>query len=133
YIAFDVFVLLRKNASESYTPKQLELAEARFHKWDESDLKSVTNTILAGLPGSEETYTLQDFSNKLAEYNEISESKLQENLLLFLQEIVPVAEKNGVYLTIHPDDPPFSLFGLPRIVSNYEHLSKLFGEISSNH
>ncbi|TNE73952.1 mannonate dehydratase [bacterium] len=133
YIAFDVFVLMRKKAASSYTDSQLKKAKERFSNWNENELISITSTILAGLPGSEETYTLQDFSKKLAEYDEISESKLQEHLLLFLREIVPVSEENGVYLTIHPDDPPFSLFGLPRIVSHYEHLSTLFREVSSNH
>ncbi len=131
YIAFDVFVLERKNADSDYTETQLKRAEERFKTFSKDAIESLTKTILAGLPGSEESYHLDDFRKKLAEYDGITATDLQEHLLYFLQEIVPVAEENGIFLTIHPDDPPYSLFGLPRVVSTAEHIHTLLNSINS--
>ena len=115
--AFDLFILKRPDARDEYSQKVIGDAEGFFQKLSSSQKDTLTETILAGLPGSEEGYTLDEFRGILASYEQIGPENLKNNLYHFLREVVPVAEESGVRLAIHPDDPPFSLFGLPRVVS----------------
>jgi len=122
FAAFDLFILGRKNAERSYTTEQIEHAQAYFRSLTEEEKMELTNTILLGLPGSLETYSLSQFRSALEEYESIKAATLREHLAYFIQQVAPVAEEEGIYLVIHPDDPPFSLLGLPRIVSNANDL-----------
>jgi len=131
FIAFDLFILKRKNAEKDYSEKQIDQAAEYFKTLDDNKIKTLTRNILAGLPGSEETYSLESFNAVLDEYQSISKSKFKQNLFDFLNEIIPVAEASGVRMAIHPDDPPFSLLGLPRIVSTLEDAMELVSAIDS--
>jgi mannonate dehydratase len=131
FAAFDLFILKRTEASNSYNDEQIGQAKEYFEKLDDKQKEVLKNTILLGLPGSFESYTLDEFKLALYEYADISESGLMENLILFLKEIIPVAEENGVFMAIHPDDPPFSLLGLPRIVGNKEQLKQILSAVDS--
>ncbi len=122
---FDLFILKRPDAENEYTDQKIREAETLFNIMYERRKKKLTDTILAGLPGSEEGYTLNEFQSILDTYKDIRAEDLRNNLDDFLHEIVPVAEKAGVRLAIHPDDPPFPLFGLPRVVSTEDDARKL--------
>ncbi len=117
FVAFDVFILNRKGARSRYDPQLIRRAERRFEAMNSEERFELENTILAGLPGAEESWTLDQFQQKLDEYKHIDDNQYRENLEYFLKRVAPVAEESGVKLAIHPDDPPFSLFGLPRVVS----------------
>jgi mannonate dehydratase len=92
----------------------------------------LTQTVLLGLPGSGDAYTLAEFKDAIRNYNEVGDLALRDNLSSFLKEIIPVAEESGVRLAMHPDDPPRSLLGLPRIVSNERDIAQLLGVVDSN-
>lgn len=115
--AFDLFILKRPGAAEEYSPALTKAAKAYAEGLDPNQRKILTETILAGLPGSEEGYTFEEFQLILDTYNGITADDLKNNLHNFLKEIIPAAEEAGVRMAIHPDDPPFPLFGLPRVVS----------------
>ncbi|MEJ1241481.1 mannonate dehydratase [Chryseolinea sp. T2] len=115
--AFDVFILKRPGAASSYTVESVAKAEARFKAMTDDGKKQLQSNILAGLPGSEEGYDLKLFQQALDAYNEVDDAALRRHLCEFISEIAPVAQEVGVNLSIHPDDPPFPLFGLPRVVS----------------
>lgn len=119
YVAFDLFILGREPKDE-YTPRQIERAEALYGELDDEEVETLTQTMLAGMPGAVETFTLGAFREALATYAGIGPRQLKHNLDYFLKHVLPVAEECGVNLAIHPDDPPFSLFGLPRIVSTQQ-------------
>lgn len=131
FAAFDIYILKRENAINSYSPEIVEDAKNYYAMHSPSEVQNLTDTILLGLPGSEEKYELNQFLNILNEYNGIDASKLKEHLQYFLREIIPVAEKAGVLMAIHPDDPPFSLLGLPRIVSNLEDALEIINTVDS--
>ena len=131
--AFDIFILKRKGAENDYSSNVNLKAKSFFHSLDETSKEELTKTILAGLPGSEEGYTIEEFREMLKSYGEISEGDLRNNLYYFLQEIIPVAEAANVRMAIHPDDPPFSLFGLPRVVSTETDARELIETIDSPH
>lgn len=118
--AFDIHILKRPGAAASFTPELVERAGEWYKNAGTDALNRLVANIIAGLPGSEESYTIETFREKLDSYRHIDAAQLRQNLVLFLQEIVPVAEKAGVRLAIHPDDPPFDIFGLPRVVSTVD-------------
>jgi mannonate dehydratase len=125
YAAFDLFILKRKDAEEEYSEDIIKKAEDFHKRIDAGQIQELEKTILAGLPGSEEGYTLEEFQDILNSYDGITADDLQAHLFQFLDEIIPVAEESGVRMAIHPDDPPFPLFGLPRVVSTEEGAKKL--------
>ncbi len=131
FVAFDVFILRRKGAQEGYDAELIKKAQNRFESMNREERYELEHTILAGLPGAEESYTLQQFQEKLDEYKDIDDATYRENLKYFLERVAPVAEESGVKLAIHPDDPPFSLFGLPRVVSTEKDLEFLLGVYDS--
>ncbi|MDX9846009.1 MAG: mannonate dehydratase [Tenuifilaceae bacterium] len=120
FIAFDLFILSREGATEEYTDKEIDRAVLCYSKMTEEDKQKLQNNIIAGLPGAQEGYSLEEFKLRLKEYKNIDNKIYRENLAYFLRKVVPVAEELGIRLAIHPDDPPRPLFGLPRIVSTTE-------------
>jgi mannonate dehydratase len=133
YRAFDLFILKRPAAFESYTAEQIESAKKCFESLSDADKLQLQHNILAGLPGSEESYSLEAFLAVLNEYKTIDHAQLQANLIDFLREIIPVAAEHGVKMAIHPDDPPFPIFGLPRVVSTAADVQALFSAVPSVH
>ncbi|OJJ08991.1 mannonate dehydratase [Alphaproteobacteria bacterium AO1-B] len=125
YAAFDLFILKREGAEADYSQNDVAAAEAWLDQRTDEDKDRLVRTIIAGLPGSEESYTLDTFREHLAAYKTIDRASLFQNLANFLEIVVPVAEEEGVKLAIHPDDPPRSLFGLPRIVGTLEDLTRI--------
>lgn len=131
FIAFDLLMLQRRDAKNDYTQQEITAAKHRFAGMNEEEKLLIQRNIIAGLPGSEESFTLQQFQEALDAYKDIDASRLRHHLLLFLEEIIPVAEKSGITMTIHPDDPPYALLGLSRVVSTAEDLRQLFTAIPS--
>jgi len=131
FTVFDVFLLERPEATSEYTPEQISRAEHLFQVMSEEQKSILTNNIIAGLPGAEEGYSLSQFQTVLDSYKAIGPTELTSNLILFLEEIIPVAEAAGVLMAIHPDDPPFPILGLPRIVSTEEDVNRLLEVVDS--
>ncbi|RKR04357.1 D-mannonate dehydratase [Kushneria sinocarnis] len=117
FAVLELFLLARKGAEQEYEKWRIEAARQRFAAMDEADRRRLLDNVLAGLPGAAEHYTAEGFAGVLAAWQEIDEAMLREHLATFLRSVVPVAERLGMRLGIHPDDPPHSLLGLPRIVS----------------
>ncbi|MGR6980400.1 mannonate dehydratase [Testudinibacter sp. P27/CKL/0425] len=122
FAAFELYILKRPGATDNYSESEQQTAKAYFDKMSEQDIQQLTNNIIAGLPGAEEGYTLAEFQQQLDRYQGISKEQFRQHLAFFLQQIIPVAEKVGINMAIHPDDPPRPILGLPRIVSTIEDM-----------
>lgn len=130
-VVFDLLILQRPGAASDYDEKTQESARARLSEMNADQVEELTNTIIAGLPGAEESYSLDSFSERLAAYKDITAEVLRENLASFLSRVIPKIAHTGVRLAIHPDDPPYSLFGLPRVVSTAQDLRDIANMVDS--
>lgn len=131
FAVFELLLLKRPGAEESYSDKQIAEAKALEKTMTDYEKKDLVNNIIAGLPGAEEGYTLEEFNSILATYNDIDSNKLRQNLFAFLKHIIPTAEIAGIMMCIHPDDPPYPILGLPRVVSTERDVIELYQAIDS--
>ena len=131
FAAFELFLLKRPNAVQSYSQTQIKKAKSYFHTLTEGDKQQLSKNIIAGLPGAEEGYSLEEFRNILATYDQIGPQELKKHLFTFLEQIIPTAEAAGVLMCIHPDDPPYPILGLPRVVSTEKDIAELFKAVDS--
>lgn len=129
--AFELHILKRKGAEADYSEEEQRQVLDYFNNMSDAEKEKLTRNIIAGLPGAEEGYTLDQFRARLAEYDGISKEQLRENMAYFLRAIVAVAEEAGVRLAVHPDDPPRPILGLPRIVSTIEDMQWLKETVDS--
>ena len=129
FAAFELFLLKRPGAESSYTEAQQKAAKIYLEQLSEEAKIQLVNNIIAGLPGAEEGYTLEQFQTILDTYKDIDAQRLRDNLVAFLKEIIPIASKNNVLMCIHPDDPPYPILGLPRVVSTEADYAYLFDNV----
>ncbi|WJJ97690.1 mannonate dehydratase [Algibacter luteus] len=129
FAAFELFLLKRPGVESSYTEAQQKAAKIYLEQLSEEAKIQLVNNIIAGLPGAEEGYTLEQFQTILDTYKDIDAQTLRDNLVAFLKEIIPIASKNNVLMCIHPDDPPYPILGLPRVVSTEADYAYLFDNV----
>lgn len=129
--AFELFILQRQEAFNEYSTEQQEAARQYFDGMTETEQRLLSNTIMAGLPGTDEVFSVEEFRGHLKRYAQVGPVQLKENLAYFLRAIIPVAEGLGIKMCIHPDDPPFPILGLPRVVSTEEDLLDVLSFIPS--
>jgi mannonate dehydratase len=125
FVAFDLFILKRPGAEQEYTEEQVSRAKQRFENMSAEEKEILYRNTLLGLPGSEERFTEEEILTALKTYEGIDAAKLKEHLFYFLREVVPVAEEAGLQMAIHPDDPPYPILGLPRVVSTEKDAAEL--------
>ncbi|MEM1257938.1 MAG: mannonate dehydratase [Bacteroidota bacterium] len=131
FAAFELYLLKRPGAETTYSESKKKAAKAYFDGLNESQRTQLGNTIIAGLPGAEEGYTLDAFNQVLATYQNIGASELKKHLFDFLGQVIPTAEKAGILMCIHPDDPPYPILGLPRVVSTEQDILDLYHAVDS--
>lgn len=131
FIAFDLYLLQRSDAAKDYSPQEIEKAKSFFATATEQEKKYLFSNCLLGLPGSDESFTPQQVLIALKEYSDIDATKLKQHLYYFLRQVIPVAEEAGVRLAIHPDDPPYPMLGLPRVVSTESDAKELLNAAPS--
>ena len=132
FIFFDVYLLKRPDAENDYSEKDKKEAAAYGEKLSQEEKDTLFRDVLLGLPGSTVNFTAAEILALLDNYKDINDEKLREHLIYFLSEVAPVAEELGIKLAIHPDDPPFSVLGLPRVVCTQEDLKKIFDAVPVN-
>lgn len=131
FIAFDLFLLKRPRAENDYTEDEIKKAKFRFERMTDEEEETLYRNALLGLPGSEEQFTEEKILSALKTYEGIDAVKLKQHLFYFLQQVVPVAEECGLVMAIHPDDPPYPVLGLPRIVSTEDDVAALLNAAPS--
>jgi mannonate dehydratase len=131
FSAYDLFVLKRRNAEGDYSQQQIQAAKERYEQMGAEEMERLERVLIAGLSASESSYDRESMRAAIAQYDGVTANDLRGSLIEFLREVMPVAEELGLQLAIHPDDPPFSLYGLPRIVSTAEDLRQILAGYNS--